>query len=160
MPDFSIEDHEFMQHAFELAKKAEEQDEVPVGAVLVRDNKIIGEGFNSPITTNDPTAHAEINALRNAALKERNYRLPKTTLYVTLEPCAMCAGALVHSRVDRLVYAAKDEKTGACGSLFDVISTNNKMHRVRCEHGLLSKHSSELISNFFKRRRAEKKLLN
>ena len=160
MTDFSIEDHEFMQHAFELAKKAEDQGEVPVGAVLVRDNQIIGEGFNSPITSNDPTAHAEVNALRNAALKENNYRLPKTTLYVTLEPCSMCAGALVHSRVDRLVFAAKDDKTGACGSLFDVISTNNKTHRVRCEHGLLSKQSSELISNFFKRRRAEKKLLN
>jgi tRNA(adenine34) deaminase len=159
MTDFTTQDHEFMQQAFELAKKAEQQGEVPVGAVLVRDNQIIGEGYNSPIRTTDPTAHAEIIALRDAYLKEKNYRLPNTTLYVTLEPCAMCAGALVHSRVERLVYAAKDEKTGACGSLFDVISTNDKTHRVRCEYGLLAEQSSELISNFFKRRRAEKKLL-
>ncbi|MCP3674763.1 MAG: tRNA adenosine(34) deaminase TadA [Gammaproteobacteria bacterium] len=154
---FTEQDHLFMQRALELAEQAETQGEVPVGAVLVQDNKIIGEGSNAPIAQHDPTAHAEIQAIRQAAEKLQNYRLPNTVLYVTLEPCSMCAGALVHSRVERLVYAASDEKTGACGSVFNVISSNERTHRVNCEHGLLAEESSTLISSFFKRRRTEKK---
>ena len=146
-----------MQRAVELAKQAELQGEVPVGAVVVLDEKIIGEGFNSPIALDDPTAHAEIQAIRQAASNEHNYRLPNTTMYVTLEPCAMCAGALVHSRIERLVFAAKDEKAGACGSVFDLASSNNRVHRVKVEHGLCQSESSRLIKDFFKRRRSEKK---
>jgi len=148
-----------MQRALELAQKAESLGEVPVGAVLVLDNEIIGEGYNAPIAQHDPTAHAEIQAIRQAAAKKQNYRLPNSTLYVTLEPCSMCAGALVHGRVERLVFAASDDKTGACGSVFNLISTNNKTHRIKCEHGLLAEESSTLISSFFKRRRAEHKNL-
>ena len=157
MDQFSDHDRVFMARAYELAKQAEANGEVPVGAVLVRDGLIIGEGSNGPIGLNDPTAHAEVLAIRQAAAKESNYRLPNSTLYVTLEPCAMCAGALVHSRITRLVYGAKDDKTGACGSVFNVISTNDRNHRVQCDHGLLAEESSTLISNFFKRRRAEQK---
>ena len=157
MIEFSIQDHLFMQRALELARQGELQGEVPVGAVLVYDGEIIGEAFNSPIERHDPSAHAEILAIRQAAQKMQNYRLPKTTLYVTLEPCSMCAGALVHSRIERLVFAASDNKTGACGSVFNVISSNQKTHRVQCEQGLLEQQSSQLISNFFKRRRVEHK---
>ena len=157
MNKYSDHDHQFMQHAIELAKQAELQGEVPVGAVLVSDGVILGEGFNSPIGQHDPTAHAEIQAIRQAAEKIQNYRLPETTLYVTLEPCSMCAGALVHSRVERLVFAATDEKAGACGSVYNLLSTNEKTHRVRCEQGLMALEASELISNFFKRRRIEQK---
>lgn len=148
-----------MLRAFELAEQAEQSGEVPVGAVLVRDNVIIGEGFNSPIQQHDPTCHAEIQAIREACQREGNYRLPNTTMYVTLEPCSMCAGALVHSRVERLVYAARDEKTGACGSVFNLISSNERNHRVQWEQGLYEKRSATMLSNFFKRRRAEKKQL-
>ena len=147
-----------MQRALELATEGELQGEVPVGAVLVRNGEIIGEGFNSPIGQHDPTAHAEIQAIRQAARNMQNYRLPETTLYVTLEPCSMCAGALVHSRIERLVYATKDEKAGACGSVFNVISCNDKTHRVQCEQGLYEQQSSAVIRNFFKRRRTENKL--
>lgn len=159
MSEFTEQDHLFMQRAFELAKLAEEQGEVPVGAVLVSNNTVIGEGSNALITQHDPTAHAEIQAIRQAAENVQNYRLPNTTLYVTLEPCPMCAGALVHSRIERLVYAASDDKTGACGSVFDVISSNERTHRVKCESGLMAEESSILISSFFKRRRNEKKNL-
>ena len=155
MTDFTDLDHAFMKRAFELANQAEQIGEIPIGAVLTLDDKIIGEGYNRSITDNDPTAHAEIVAIRQAAKKNQNYRLPKTTLYVTLEPCSMCAGAIVHSRVQRLVYGAKDEKTGACGSMFDVISTNDKNHRLLPEQGLMAEEAASLLSNFFKRRRAE-----
>ncbi len=144
-----------MQRALSLADIAEQAGEVPVGAILVRDGKVIGEGFNSSITANDSTAHAEINAIRQASKSVKNYRLPGTTLYATLEPCAMCAGALVHSRVERLVFAAEDRKTGACGSVFEVISSNHMNHRVQCEKGLLMEQASKKLSNFFKRRRQE-----
>ena len=156
--DFTEQDHLFMQRSLELAKQAQQSGEVPVGAVLVSEGEIIGEGFNSCIFHHDPTAHAEILAIRQAAIKEQNYRLPKTTLYVTLEPCSMCAGAMVHSRIERLVFAASDNKTGACGSVFNVISSNDKAHRVQCEQGLLAEESRKLLTDFFKGRRAEKKL--
>ena len=147
-----------MQHALKLAETAEQIGEVPIGAILVHDDEIIGEGFNTSIRDNDPTAHAEINAIRQAAARQKNYRLPDTTLYVTLEPCSMCAGALIHSRVDRLVYAASDTKAGACGSVFDVISTNQRNHRVHYEKGLLGDEAGMMLSNFFKKRRADHKM--
>ena len=155
MNDFTDLDHVFMKRAFELANHAEQLGEIPIGAVLTLDGKIIGEGYNRSIIDNDPTAHAEIVAIRQAAKNNQNYRLPNATLYVTLEPCSMCAGAIVHSRVKRLVYGAKDEKTGACGSMFDVISTNHKNHRILPEQGLMAEEAADLLSNFFKRRRAE-----
>ena len=155
MSDFTDLDRTFMRRALELANQAEQLGEIPIGAVLIQDGKIIGEGFNRSIIDNDPTAHAEIVAIRQAANNNQNYRLPNTTLYVTLEPCSMCAGAIVHSRVQRLVYGAKDDKTGACGSIFNVISTNDKNHRVLSEQGLMADEAANLLSSFFKRRRAE-----
>ncbi|MCP4413518.1 MAG: tRNA adenosine(34) deaminase TadA [Gammaproteobacteria bacterium] len=157
MSIFSKQDHLFMQYALKLAETAEQKGEVPIGAVLVFQGNISGEGFNTSISDHDPTAHAEINAIRQAAERQQNYRLPGSTLYVTLEPCSMCAGALVHSRVERLVYAASDTKAGACGSVFDVISTNQHNHRVHYEKGLLGEEAGKMLSNFFKKRRAEKK---
>jgi len=142
-----------MEHALSLAKKAEEHGEVPVGAVIVRDNEIIGEGFNQPISEHDCTAHAEINALRAACDLEQNYRLPDATMYVTLEPCIMCAGAIVHARIKRVVYATKEPKTGAVGSCFDIFNTQQLNHYVHCEHGLLEAESRALLLNFFKSRR-------
>ncbi|MCP4270406.1 MAG: tRNA adenosine(34) deaminase TadA [Gammaproteobacteria bacterium] len=158
MSGFSKQDHLFMQHALKLAETAVQNGEVPIGAVLVLQGKIIGEGFNTSISDHDPTAHAEMNAIRQAAKRQQNYRLPGSTLYVTLEPCSMCAGALIHSRVERLVYAASDTKTGACGSVFDVISTNQRNHRVQYEKGLLGEEAGTMLSNFFKKRRADKKM--
>ena len=146
-------DEEFMQHAFQLAKKSEEHDEVPVGAIVVYKKEIIGEGWNQPISSHDPTAHAEIMALKNAGKKIENYRLPETTMYVTLEPCVMCAGAIVHARVAKLVYAVEDEKTGACGSVFNITQADKLNHRVRIEKGVLEKECRALIQNFFKEKR-------
>ncbi len=142
-----------MQRAFELAQKAEENDEVPVGAVIVYQDKIIGEGWNQPISSNDPTAHAEIMALRDAGNRIGNYRLPETTMYVTLEPCAMCAGAIVHARIAKLVYATDDPKTGACGSVFNLLSTEKLNHKVEIEKGLLEDECRSLLQNFFKQKR-------
>ena len=115
------DDVRFMRRALQLARAAEAEGEVPVGAVLVKDGEIVAEGFNQPISSCDPTAHAEIVALRGAAASVENYRLPGTTLYVTLEPCPMCAGAMVHARVGRLVFAAADPRTGSAGSVFDLV---------------------------------------
>ncbi|MBT3504185.1 MAG: tRNA adenosine(34) deaminase TadA [Piscirickettsiaceae bacterium] len=147
------EDQKWMHHALALAEKAQQQDEVPVGAVIVLNNTIIGEGWNQPISSNDATAHAEIQAIRAACLKSNNYRLPNTTLYVTLEPCLMCAGAIIHSRIARLVFAAKEPKTGAAGSGFDVLNNHRLNHHVECEHGVLAEQSSQLLRQFFKARR-------
>ena len=146
-------DEEWMQHAFQLAKKSKEHDEVPVGAIVVYEDEIIGKGWNQPILSHDPTAHAEMMALRNAGEKIGNYRLPKSTMYVTLEPCVMCAGAIVHARIARLVYAVDDEKTGACGSVFNVVQTDKLNHRVRIEKGVLEKECRTLIQDFFKEKR-------
>ncbi len=154
---FSDDDLRFMQRANELAQKAESLNEVPVGAVVVLDGKIIGEGFNQPIQQHDPSAHAEIVAIRQAGAVMKNYRLPGTTLYVTLEPCTMCAMAMIHARVERVVFAAADLKTGAAGSVFDVFAAEEHNHRVLVENGLLAQTCSERLSAFFKRRRAEKK---
>jgi tRNA(adenine34) deaminase len=145
----------WMQRAFDLAKKAEAQDEVPVGAVIVLNDQIIGEGWNQPISSDDPTAHAEIMALRDAGKKIGNYRLPNTTLYVTLEPCTMCAGAIIHARLSRLVYAVDDPKTGACGSVFNLLQTDKLNHKVEIEKGVMEEECRSLIQSFFKEKRAK-----
>jgi tRNA(adenine34) deaminase len=150
------EDEYFMQHALMLAQRAEQQGEVPVGAVLVRQGHVIGEGWNQPIGMTDPTAHAEIMALRDAAEREQNYRLPGTTLYVTLEPCPMCAGAIVHARVSRVVYAAPDPKGGAAGSVFDLLPTDGRFnHQVEVYGGLMLETSARMLQEFFRHRRAK-----
>jgi len=146
-------DQYYMERALELAQQAKQQGEVPVGAVIVHDDTILGEGFNQPISHHDPTAHAEIQAIRSACIQSDNYRLTGSTLYVTLEPCLMCAGAIVHARIERVVFATKEPKTGATGSCFDVFNTQQLNHYVHCEHGVLAKKSSELLQDFFKSRR-------
>lgn len=144
-----------MRHALSLAERAGEEGEVPVGAVLVKDGRAIGEGWNQPISGHDPTAHAEIMALRAAARLLNNYRLLDTTLYVTLEPCVMCAGALIHARVARLVYGAADPKTGAAGSVADLFAAPYVNHRLVVEAGLMAKECGGLLSSFFKERRRQ-----
>lgn len=143
----------FMQRALELARAAEAEGEVPVGAVLVKDGEIVAEGFNQPISSCDPTAHAEIVALRGAAASVENYRIPGTTLYVTLEPCPMCAGAMVHARVERLVFAAADPRTGSAGSVFDLVRSEELNHRLEVESGVLADESGALLRTFFRARR-------
>ena len=154
-PDgFSQADHARMQRALELAEHARDADgEVPVGAVLVSDDAIVGEGWNRNITLNDPSAHAEIGALRDAGRRLANHRFPGSTLYVTLEPCAMCAMALVHARVARVVYAASDPKTGAAGSVFDTLTSERHNHRVEVQGGLLAEASATLLRDFFRAKR-------
>ena len=143
----------FMSRALELAREAERAGEVPVGAVVVKDGVIIGEGWNRPISTNDPTAHAEIIAMRAAAQKLSSYRLLDTTLYVTLEPCAMCAGAMVHARVRRLIYATSDPRAGAAGSVFNIVQHPSLNHRIDCDTGVLTEECGALLRNFFLARR-------
>ena len=143
----------YMQYALSLAKQAGAVGEIPVGAVVVLNDEIIGEGFNTPILQNDPCAHAEINALRQAANKIGNYRLLNASLYVTLEPCAMCAAAMVHARIQNLIFAATDPKTGAVKSHFQLLDQLIMNHNVVWQAGLLAKESSELLRNFFKVRR-------
>ena len=146
-------DRQFMQQALEQAGLAALAGEVPVGAVMVRDGEVISKAFNKPITNHDPSAHAEMLALRQAALSEENYRLPGTTLYVTLEPCTMCAGAMLHARVDRIVYGAKDPKTGAAGSVLDVFSSKQINHQTVIEGGMMAEECGQLLRDFFKDRR-------
>ncbi len=150
-------DQYFMEQAFKLAQQAEQNNEIPVGAVVVYQGKIIGEGFNKSIMLNDPSAHAEMLAIRQAGKYLNNYRLLDCTLYVTLEPCPMCAGLLVHSRIKRLVYASPDLKTGAAGSTFNLVCNEQLNHQVLVTGGILKIQCSQLLSTFFKRRRAEKK---
>lgn len=143
-----------MIRALELAAHARDADgEVPVGAVLVMDESVVGEGWNRNITLNDPSAHAEIGALRDAGQRLSNHRFPGATLYVTLEPCAMCAMALVHARVARVVYGATDPKTGAAGSVFDTLVSDRHNHRIEVLGGLLDEESSSLLREFFRARR-------
>jgi len=142
-----------MRRALELAARAEAEGEVPVGAVLVRDGEVIGEGWNRPIGASDPTAHAELEALRAAARRLGNYRLSGTTLYVTLEPCAMCAGAIIHARVERVVFGASDPKGGAAGSVFALLGTDRLNHRVAVAGGVLAEASAAHLRVFFQRRR-------
>ncbi len=142
-----------MEHALTLARLAERQGEVPVGAVLVRDDAVLGEGFNTPISRNDPTAHAEIVAIRQGAQRQANYRLPGSTLYVTLEPCPMCAGAIVNARVERLVFGAYDEKAGAAGSVTDLLTTRLFNHHCLVTGGVLRESCAQLLVEFFAARR-------
>jgi tRNA(adenine34) deaminase len=142
-----------MRHALRLAQRAADEGEVPVGAVIVRDNSLLAEGWNRPVTSHDPTAHAEIQALRAAGLAAGNYRLPDSTLYVTLEPCVMCAGAIVHARVKRVVFAAPDPRVGAAGSAFSLLDNERFNHMVAVQGGVLAEECGELLKGFFKARR-------
>ncbi|MDC9622501.1 tRNA adenosine(34) deaminase TadA [Xenorhabdus sp. XENO-7] len=152
-------DEYWMRRAMELAMQAQSQGEIPVGAILIADNKIIAEGYNHPITEHDPTAHAEIIALRRGGIELQNYRLLNTTLYVTLEPCVMCAGAMVHSRIQRLVYGASDMKTGAAGSLIDILRHPGMNHQIEITGGVLAQECATMLSTFFKQRREQHKAL-
>jgi tRNA(adenine34) deaminase len=146
-------DRQFMQQALEQAQLAALAGEVPVGAVLVRDGQVISRAFNKPITDHDPSAHAEMLALRQAAMADENYRLPGATLYVTLEPCTMCAGAILHARLDRIVYGATDPKTGAAGSVLDVFSSKQINHQTSVKGGVMGEECGQLLRDFFKERR-------
>lgn len=146
-------DQQFMGLAIEQAQLAAQAGEVPVGAVLVRDGKVLAAAFNQPIAQHDPSAHAEMRALRQAAKLEQNYRLPGSTLYVTLEPCAMCSGAILHARVERVVFGAPDPKTGAAGSVLDVFSSKQINHQTRVEGGVMGEQCGQILRSFFKERR-------
>jgi len=147
-----MNDAYYMREALVLADAAEARGEVPVGALVVMDGVVIGRGSNQPIGTHDPTAHAEVIALRDAAAARGNYRLPGATLYVTLEPCAMCAGAIIHARIGRVVYGARDLKTGACGSVVDLFETKLNHHAEVIE-GVMADECGARLSAFFSRRR-------
>jgi tRNA(adenine34) deaminase len=147
-------DEHWMRHALLLARRAQEAGEVPVGAVVVQGDRILGEGWNRPISAHDPSAHAEIIALRAAAQKLGNYRTLDTTLYVTLEPCVMCAGAIVHARVTRLVFGAWDPKAGAVSSVYDVIANPRLNHRLEWRGGVFEAECGERLRSFFRQRRA------
>lgn len=151
-----MDDEYFMREAMSLARSAECLGEVPVGAVVVRDGIIVGRGFNSPIGESDPTAHAEISALRDAARNLANYRLPGCELFVTLEPCAMCAGAILHSRIARVVYGARDLKTGVHGSVVDLFAVERLNHHTEVVGGLLAEECGQLLSRFFSGRRVKR----
>lgn len=149
-------DEYFMREALSLARAAECLGEVPVGALVVRDGIIVGRGFNSPIGESDPTAHAEIAALRDAGRNLDNYRLPGCELFVTLEPCAMCAGAILHARLARVVYGARDPKTGVHGSVVDLFAVDRLNHHTEVIGGVLADECSQLLSSFFAERRAKR----
>jgi tRNA(adenine34) deaminase len=146
-------DAHWMRKAIQLARRAEKRGEVPVGAVVVRDGILIGEGFNCPIGSTDPGAHAEMVALREAGRALENYRLPGTELYVTLEPCPMCAGAMVHARVRRVIYGAPDPRTGAAGSVMDILRSDTLNHCCEVTAGILQQECADMIANFFRARR-------
>lgn len=148
-----LNDEHWIRHALKLAERAQQEGEVPVGAVLVLNGEIIGEGWNRPIAAHDPTAHAEIMALRAGAEKLGNYRLNDTTLYVTLEPCVMCAGAMVHARIKRLVFGASDPKAGAIKSVFNILDSTRLNHRVEYVGGILAEECGGMLSQFFEARR-------
>lgn len=150
-------DELWMRYALQLAEKAWEQQEVPVGAVLVRGGIMLGEGYNQTLQQHDPSAHAEIMALRAAGQQVGNYRLPDSTLYVTLEPCAMCAGALVHARIERVIFGAFDPKTGAAGSVFNLLDDERHNHQVMVQGGVLQAACAEQLQAFFRERRQRQK---
>jgi len=150
-------DERMMQAALELARQAEAAGEVPVGAIVVRNGEIVGRGFNAPIGQHDATAHAEIRALREASRLAGNYRLPDCDLFVTLEPCAMCAGAILHARIRRVVFGARDPKTGACGSIVDLFAEPRLNHQTTVEAGVSADACGALLSRFFSSRRAGNK---
>ena len=150
-------DADYMRHALELASQSQAASEVPVGAVVVKNGEIVGRGFNAPISRHDPSAHAEIMALRDAAQRLGNYRLVDCELFVTLEPCLMCAGAIMHARIARVVYGAGDPKTGACGSVLDVFAEQRLNHHAEVTGGVLAEECGALLSNFFALRRAQQR---
>lgn len=149
----AADDAYFMQLAFDQAHQALALGEVPVGAVIVRNGEVIGRGHNCPITTTDPSAHAEVMAMRNAGVAVGNYRLLNCTLYVTLEPCVMCIGAIFHARIQRVVFAAPDPKTGACGSVINLPSETRLNHHMQVTAGVLARESGDLLRSFFAQRR-------
>jgi tRNA(adenine34) deaminase len=146
-------DEEWMRHAIRLAQRAEQQGEVPVGAIVVKDNRCIAEGWNIPITSHDPTAHAEVVALRGAGIHVENYRLTEATLYVTLEPCVMCIGAMSHARIKRLVFGAYDPKRGAVCNALSLTDASFLNHKISWDGGILEIECSEMLRDFFKARR-------
>ncbi|HZW25926.1 MAG TPA: tRNA adenosine(34) deaminase TadA [Gallionella sp.] len=152
-----MNDEQYMRAALELARQAQEAGEVPVGAVVVKDGEIVGRGFNAPISRHDPSAHAEMMALRDAAERLGNYRLPGCELFVTLEPCMMCAGAIMHARIARVVYGARDPKTGACGSVLDAFAELRLNHHAQVQGGVLAEECGATLSNFFAMRRAQQR---
>ena len=147
------QDRHWMRQALRLAEYAEEEGEVPVGAIIVRDDELVSEGWNQPIKGHDPTAHAEIMALRAAGKAESNYRLPGATLYVTLEPCVMCVGAITHARINRVVYGADDPRAGAAGSAFSLLGSDLFNHSLEIQGGILANECGEILKEFFKARR-------
>ena len=151
------DDERWMARALELARRADAEGEVPVGALLMRDGVVLGQGWNQPVGAHDPTAHAEIVALREAGARVQNYRLPGATLYVTLEPCPMCVGAMIHARIERLVFGAYDPKTGAAGSVFELLQSSAHNHRVSVTAGVLTERCGTLLTNFFRARRSNPK---
>ncbi|MGO8756242.1 MAG: tRNA adenosine(34) deaminase TadA [Gallionellaceae bacterium] len=153
-----MNEEELMHAALELARRAEAEGEVPVGAVVVKDGSIIGRGYNAPISRHDPTAHAEMMAMREAAQHLENYRLTDCELFVTLEPCVMCVGAMFHARIARVVFGACDPKTGACGSVLDLFGEQRLNHHAKVKSGVLAQECSALLRDFFARRRAEQRL--
>lgn len=152
-----VEDIKFMREALALAQEARQAGEVPVGAVIVKDGEIVGRGYNCPISTADPTAHAEVRALRDAATRLENYRLLDCTLYVTLEPCMMCTGAMFHARIKRVVYGAKDPKTGVAGSVLNLYDEARLNHHAGIIGGVLAEECGAMLSAFFAERRAQTK---
>jgi len=146
-------DEQIMREALALAQRATDAGEVPVGAVVVKDGAVVGRGYNRPVSGNDPTAHAEVMALRDAAQHIGNYRLGECALYVTLEPCAMCAGAIMNARVNRVVYGAADPKSGACGSVLDLFAENRLNHHATVVGGVLAEDAARLLQEFFAARR-------
>jgi len=151
-------DTDYMRLALELAGQAQAAGEVPVGAVVVKNGEIIGRGFNAPISCHDPSAHAEMMALRDAAQRLGNYRLVDCELFVTLEPCLMCAGAIMHARIARVIYGASDPKTGACGSVLNAFAESRLNHHTAVSGGVLAEECGAMISNFFALRRAQQKM--
>ena len=146
-------DQFWMQRALELASLAEQQGEVPIGAIVVKDEQVIGEGYNAPISLHDPSGHAEIIALRQAAQRLGNYRLLNCTLYVTVEPCLMCVGAMIHARIKALVYGAPEPKTGAVSSAFEILNSPKHNHQVQIRQGVLAEQCAAVLKNFFQARR-------
>ena len=147
------DDEKWMNHALEQAKKAEKEGEVPVGAILVKDGLLVAKAHNQPISKNDPTAHAEIQLIRIAGEKFKNYRLNGTSLYVTLEPCAMCLGAIMHARIERVVFGAYDSKTGVCGSKENLTEASCFNHKIDLVSGVLETESKQILKKFFNTRR-------
>jgi tRNA(adenine34) deaminase len=157
MSSLTISDEHWMRHALTLANKSAESGEVPVGAVLVKEGQLLSEGWNQPIMNNDPTAHAEIMAIRNAALLVKNYRLPETTLYITIEPCSMCAGAIVHARIARVVFGASEPRAGAAGSVINLLQNKQFNHQTEVTSDVLSDECGQVLKDFFAMRRELKR---